>query len=184
MNADFLMIQRMKQGDEASFDAFVRKYYGEILNYCHYRCFDRNYAEDLAQETFLHFFAKLSDYHDRGKTKNYLYTIAGNLCRDFYRKKKDIPAEHEDLEQSAVSAPMDRVLDQIVVEEAIKSLPPEFAEVIILYYFQDLKMREIADVLQVKLSLVKYRLKRAQKILEQRMGEEDAYESQRATYDL
>ena len=137
VNADFLMIQRMKQGDEASFDAFVRKYYGEILNYCHYRCFDRNYAEDLAQETFLHFFAKLSDYHDRGKTKNYLYTIAGNLCRDFYRKKKDIPAEHEDLEQSAVSAPMDRVLDQIVVEEAIKSLPPEFAEVIILYYFQD-----------------------------------------------
>lgn len=184
MNADFLMIQRMKQGDEASFDAFVCKYYGEILNYCHYHCFDRNYAEDLAQETFLHFFAKLSDYHDRGKTKNYLYTIAGNLCRDFYRKKKDIPTEYENLEQSSISAPLDSVLEQIAVEEAVKSLPPEFGEVIILYYFQDLKMREIADILQVNISLVKYRLKRAKNILGQRMGEEDAYDSQRATYDL
>lgn len=177
MNADFLMVQRMKQGDEASFDAFVRKYYGEILNYCHYHCFDRDYAEDLAQETFLHFFAKLSDYRYRGKTKNYLYTIAGNLCRDFYKKKKDIPTEDENLEQSAVSVPLDGVLEQIAVEEMVRSLPPEFGEVIILYYFQGLKMREIADVLQANISLVKYRLKQARKLLGQRMGEEDAYES-------
>lgn len=177
MNADFLMVQRMKQGDEASFDAFVRKYYGEILNYCHYHCFDRDYAEDLAQETFLNFFAKLSDYRYRGKTKNYLYTIAGNLCRDFYKKKKDIPTEDENLEQSAVSVPLDGVLEQIAVEEMVKSLPPEFGEVIILYYFQGLKMREIADVLQANISLVKYRLKQARKLLGQRMGEEDAYES-------
>ncbi len=176
MNADFLMIKRMRQGDEAAFDMFVRKYYGEILNYCHYHCFDRAYAEDLAQETFLHFFAKLSDYHDKGKTKNYLYTIAGNLCRDFYRKKKDIPAEHGDLEQNAVYVSLDSVIERIAVEEAVKSLPPEFGEVIILYYFQGLKMREIADVLQVKVSLVKYRLKQAKKMLGQRMGEEGAYE--------
>ena len=58
MDADFLLIKRMKQGDEAAFEVFVRKYYEEILNYCSYHCFDRTYAEDLTQETFVRFFAK------------------------------------------------------------------------------------------------------------------------------
>lgn len=65
---DFLLIRKMKQGDDDALDLFVHKYYQDILNYCHYHCSDKTYAEDLAQETFVHFFSKLSDYHYRGKT--------------------------------------------------------------------------------------------------------------------
>ena len=82
MNIDFLLIQKMKHGDENAFDIFVRKHYEEILKYCNYHCLDASYAEDLTQETFLHFFERLSDYRYMGKTRNYLYTIAGNLCRN------------------------------------------------------------------------------------------------------
>lgn len=88
MDTDFLLIRKMKQGDEDAFDRFVHKYYEEILSYCSRHYYDTEYAEDLTQETFLHFFTKLSDYHYKGKTKNYLYTIAGNLCKDYYKKKK------------------------------------------------------------------------------------------------
>lgn len=83
----------MKQGDDNALDLFVRKYYQEILIYCHYHCSDKAYAEDLTQETFVRFFAKLSDYHYRGKTLNYLYTIACNLCKDYSKKIKEIPIE-------------------------------------------------------------------------------------------
>lgn len=184
MNADFLLIQKMKQGEEEAFDVFVRKYYGEILRYCGYHCPDREYAEDLTQETFLHFFAKLSEYHYMGKTRNYLYTIAGNLCRDFYRKKKDMPTEAGELEKSAVSAPLDNVLEQMDVEAAVKSLLPELRDIVILYYFQGLKMREVADVLQISLSLVKYRLQQGKKQLGQKLGEEGVYEAGRETFDI
>lgn len=184
MNADFLLIQKMKQGEEEAFEVFVRKYYGEILRYCGYHCSDREYAEDLAQETFVHFFAKLSGYHFRGKTKNYLYTIAGNLCRDFYKKKKDIPTEAGELEKSSASVPLDSVLDKMEVEAAVKSLLPELRDIVILYYFQGLKMREVADVLQISLSLVKYRLQQAKKQLGQRLGEEGVYEAGRETFDI
>lgn len=45
----------MKQGDDNAFDLFVHKYYQEILSYCHHHCFDKTYAEDLTQETFIRF---------------------------------------------------------------------------------------------------------------------------------
>lgn len=42
---DFLLIQKMKQGNEQAFDTFVRKYYNEILKYCSYHCYDTEYAQ-------------------------------------------------------------------------------------------------------------------------------------------
>ena len=91
MDADLFTIRKMKQGDDAAFDAFVRKYYGDILKYCTFHCADRKEAEDLTQETFVRFFAKLSEYRYQGKTKNYLYTIAANLCRNHYKKRRQCP---------------------------------------------------------------------------------------------
>ena len=179
MDTDFLLIRKMKQGDEDAFDRFVHKYYEEILSYCSRHYYDTGSAEDLTQETFLHFFTKLSDYHYKGKTKNYLYTIAGNLCKDYYKKKKDILAETEDLDRNASMGANqeDILLDKVVIEEALRRLPEEYREVIILYYFQNLKLSEIAGVLQINLSLVKYRIRQAKKQLEQYLGEEDFYES-------
>lgn len=179
MDTDFLIIRKMKQGDDNAFDQFVHKYYEEILNYCNRHCYDTEYAEDLAQETFLHFFAKLSDYHYKGKMKNYLYTIAGNLCKDYYKKKKEVLAEDEVLERGTLPGAdqEEGVVTKVVVKEALGKLSEEYREVIILYYFQDLKLSEIADVLQINLSLVKYRMRQAKKQLEQYLGREGFYES-------
>lgn len=85
---DFLLIRKMKQGDDDAFEKFVRKYYSQILQYCRYHCLDTEYAQDLTQEIFLKFIGNLQSYHHMGKAKNYLYTIAGNLCRNNARKKK------------------------------------------------------------------------------------------------
>ena len=169
MDTDFLLVMKMKQGDEEAFDKFVRKYYGEILKYCKYHCFDTEYAMDLAQETFFHFFTSLSEYHYKGKTKNYLYTIAGNLCKNYYKKKKEAPMEGEGLETAFVLPvnPLDTVVERVTVETAINKLSGEFKEVVILYYFQGLKLMEIADVLKIGLPLVKYRLGQARKRLKQ-----------------
>ena len=45
MDIDFLLLQRMKRGDENAFDVFVRKYYKEILNYCNYHCPDTSWEK-------------------------------------------------------------------------------------------------------------------------------------------
>lgn len=177
MDADFLLIRRMKQGEDYAFDIFIRKYYETILNYCAYHCSDAAYAEDLTQETFVRFFTKLSDYHFRGKTKNYLYTIAGNLCKNYYKKAKDISMESEQLEsiEYIEKNSENEVINKIFVEWALKQLEPQFEIVIILYFFHGMKLTEIAETLQIGLPLVKYRFKRAKKKLGELMQEGDGY---------
>lgn len=175
VEADFLLIKRMKHGDEVAFDIFVRKYYEEILKYCCYHCSDIAYAEDLTQETFIRFFTKLSDYRHIGKTRSYLYTIAGNLCRDYYKKKRETPLEEPvinkvfDLSKNHEEA----VVNKITIEWALKKLPDELSEIVILYYFQGLKLKEIACTLQISLPLVKYRIKSAKSQLERMLREEE-----------
>ena len=186
MDSDFLLIRKMKQGEETAFDLFVRKYYKEILAYCGYHCPDKNYAEDMAQETFVRFFARLTDYRYKGKTKNYLYKIAGNLCRDYIRKIKEVPIVESELSTKTEFAgyPMEDVLNKLTVEWALKQLSGELREVVILYYFQELKLMEIADILHISLPLVKYRLRQAKIQLSKLFRKEGSYESGRATYSL
>ena len=174
MDIDFFLIQKMKRGDENAFEVFVRKYYEKILNYCIYHCPDTSYAEDLTQETFVRFFTKLSDYRYMGKTINYLYTIAGNLCKDYFKKARDCLLEEQVLEmQNDVSqSEMDKILDRISTQAALNRLPDELREIVVLYYFQNLKLAEISDVLQIGLPLVKYRMKQAKLKLENLLRED------------
>ncbi len=116
----------------------------------------------------MRFFAKLSGYHHRGKIKNFLYTIAGNLCKDYLKKVKEIPVEDLEPEKGIEQKErqMEDVLNVFAVECALKQLPDELHEVVILHYFQGLRLTEIAGILQIGLPLVKYRLKRAKVQLE------------------
>lgn len=173
MDADLFTIRKMKQGDDAAFDAFVRKYYGDILKYCTFHCADRKEAEDLTQETFVRFFAKLSEYRYQGKTKNYLYTIAANLCRNQWKKQEPLPTEAEQLADALTLADQEEAATtHLLLEWALGQLPPEQREVVVLHYYQGLKLREIAEILEIGLPLVKYRLRQAKARLYELIGKE------------
>lgn len=158
MDLDFLILHQMKNGDRPTVERFVRKYYPEILRYCYLHTSDRGFAEDLTQETFEHFFSSLNRYQHRGKIKNYLYTIAANLCRDYYRKRKDIPME--EVPEQFVE-PIASAEEKLDVGTALNHLPVELREVTILYYYQDRTQKEVADILGVSQTVVQRRLGRA-----------------------
>ena len=97
MLTDFLLIQKMKQGNEQAFDTFVRKYYNEILKYCHYRSRYRICPRFNARN-ICKFFCKIMHYILKLKTKECtLYTIAGNLCKNYYKKNKEVLISDEEL---------------------------------------------------------------------------------------
>lgn len=170
MNADFRLVGRMKDGDQEAIDIFVRKYYPSILNYCRYHTWNTAFAEDLTQDVFCSFFQSLSSYRHEGKLLNYLYVIARNLCMSKY--KSDLSAQDiEDeeiqrrLSEEQGERELEAVSEKLDLEQAIRKLPREFQEVVILYYFQGVKQREIAGICGIGLPLVKYRLKQAKELL-------------------
>jgi len=171
MDSDFLLLHRMRHGDDQAIEDFVRKYYPRVLRYCQLHIQDLGYAEDLTQETFARFFRTLHQYQHYGKAANYLYVIAGNLCRDHHKRPVEILMEELPEQLVYQMETLDLRLD---IHRALAQLPQELREVTILYFFQELKQKEIARILGIGLPLVKYRIRRAKELLEQLIGKEDA----------
>lgn len=170
MDLDFLLIQKMKMGDEQAIDVFVRKYYTEIFRYCRLHIRDYGYAEDMTQETFAKFFGTLGQYRHYGKALNYLYVIAANVCKDHYRKKSELTMEELPEKTDCV---IEKINERLDVNAAVEKLPEELREVAILFFFQEIKQKEIGEILGIGLPLVKYRVKRARELLSAWLGKEN-----------
>lgn len=166
MSSDFILLQKMKRGDPGAGDQFVRKYYVSIYQYCYLHTHDRTCSEDMTQDTFVNFFEALMRGTNIEKSKSYLYRIAGNIIKNHYKKKKELPyAELPETSENHV-ADVERRLD---IENAVDELPEELKETAILFFFQELKQKEIAELLNIKLSLVKYRVARVKELLSESM---------------
>ncbi len=170
MDSDLFLIQKMKLGDDAAIEIFVQKYYAKIFQYCHLHIRDYGYAEDITQETFEKFFRSLDSYKHYGKALNYLYVLAANNCRDYYRKPPELC--FGDLPEGTGSD-FKRIEEQVMVELAINRLPPELKEVAVLFFFQELRQKEISKILGIGLPLVKYRVRRSKELLADYLREED-----------
>lgn len=102
----------------------------------------------------------LDEYRHYGKFQNYLYVIARNKCKDFYKKKKsiyynEIP-EHEIAKMQVFGTE-----NTILLRELVHHLPKELEEAVILRFYQDLKYQDIAKILNISNSTAKYRVKKA-----------------------
>ena len=156
--------KKIKNGDKEGLYIAFDAYYDRIYGYCYRHVNHRETAQDLTQEVFLRVLLHLEKYRHYGKFENYLYVIARNLCRDYYRKRHVLSLE--DLELQEEERGFTRTEEQLVIEQALKKLSEQEREIILLRFYQDLKIKDIAKILGLKLSTVKYHLKRAQERLE------------------
>lgn len=170
MDGDFLLLQKMRMGDETAIDSFVLKYYPKILRYCRQHIRDYNDAEDMTQETFVRFFRTLKQYRHYGKAANYLYVIAANVCHDYYRKTREVPIEKVPERPDPQTENMDCRID---IRIAMEGLPEEMREVAILFFLQERKQKDIARILGISLALVKYRVRKIRELFSAYFEEED-----------
>lgn len=143
--------------------------YESIYKYCYYHLNQRQAAEDITQEVFLKFLNSLDHYRDYGKIRNYLYVIAGNLIRNYFRKPKELCGEEMQRVEETVPDHADGILDRLEVWETLSALERMEKEIVILRYYQDLKLRDISRILGIPVSTVRYKLKNAEKQLRSRL---------------
>ena len=133
-------------------------------------CRDRNLAEDLVFRTFGHAVRKIGQYREQSSFYSWLYSILLNNYRSDCRKMKAGIFDTGEIPEDATSPwgelhePLNADEERIV-RQAVMSLPPIFREVVVLRYFEDKSLLEMAELLSVPLGTVKSRLRLAQERL-------------------
>jgi len=144
--------------------------YDKIYRYCYVRVHSRETAEDLTQETFLRYLEH-PQYSSSSKTMQLLYTIAGNLCTDHFRKHstEELPEDlssDEDLERSAISG--------ITLRQALSSLDKQDRDMVLLRYVNEEPIGVISQLMGISRFAVNRRLSAVLKKLRESMGKEES----------
>lgn len=169
--------------DPQAFAQLVSRWEGPIQRLCTRMLGDEHKAEDLTQEAFARIYAKRKEFQHGSKFSTFLWRVATNLCLDELRRLKrrkeiailphtvdssetdiweDFPAEGPGPDGNTVAEEQ-----AIAIRQAVNALPEHYRSVIILRHYQDLKFREIAEVLEVPEGTVKSRMAEALTLLNQ-----------------
>lgn len=172
---DLFNVEQAMRGNRDALQKIVEKYYPKIYNYIYYRVGKKETAEDLTQETFLHMTKCFHRFIPTAKFSTWLYKIAHNVLVDYFRSAKKMTDEIPELYEESKTAQVEQRID---IMNVLKQLSPEQMECIILYYYQNLKHRDIAMVLDIPVSTVKTRIRRGLAKCKKIMEEEGYHEIQ------
>jgi RNA polymerase sigma-70 factor (ECF subfamily) len=165
------------QADREAFSQLVHRYERELYSYLRRYLGDAPMAEDTFQATFLQVHLKCDQFEEGRKFRPWLYTIATNQAIDAQRRNKrhknisldrntrpegsDDVGTLMDLLSSSEPAPdhnLDASHQREWIRDAVESLPEGLRQAINLVYYQGLKYREAADILEIPVGTVKSRL--------------------------
>jgi RNA polymerase sigma-70 factor (ECF subfamily) len=159
MNDNFENDQKMlmhsaKEGDVAAFGQLYEIYFTPIYRYIYLRVRNKAEAEDLVQGVFLKVYQSVGDFEERGSSPlAYFYTIARNTVIDFWRKKKEVVENPEEIlvkiptPEESPQASIEKKETMAGVEKALENLTDEQQEVVIMKFINDLSNKEISEIL-------------------------------------
>jgi RNA polymerase sigma factor (sigma-70 family) len=156
------------------FEDTVKEHGKAIFNYIFSLVKQKELAEDLYQDVLISAYMAFQTIKEPSRLKGWLFTIARNKCRDYWRKdnktkqfwKEEVYSYSATVE--APPLPEEEVLHKYSSEkltESVMTLPEIYQSAIFLYYFQDLSLIEISKSKNIPISTVKTRMKRGKEHL-------------------
>lgn len=145
--------------------------YGEsIVRLAYTYVKDKGTAEDIAQEVFIKCYQHFNSFRGETTLKGWVYKITANKCKDVLRGwsfRNVFPSKYS--QDMSIANQSEDVINSNQQEEkisrAVLSLSLRYREVIILFYYEELSIKEISSMLQKSESTVKTRLRRARQLL-------------------
>lgn len=162
----------VKLNTEEIMEQIMVDYGPDILKLTYSYVRNRTIAEDLTQEIFLKCYVKIDTYNGDSKFRTWLYKIATNHCKDYLRSahyrytlltdkiSKITKGKNPSPEESLVLKD-----EKNHLANQVFSLPLKQREVIFLYYFEELSLKEISELLALNINTVKSRLLKAKSLL-------------------
>jgi len=161
----------LRRRDPDVLDALIEQYQHRLLRYLVHLTGERATAEDLFQETWIRVLEKGHQYDGKSRFVTWLMTIAHNVAIDHLRKRR--PASLDEMRDTEDAAPFEPVAsapspfdnvsameDGARIQAALEQIPPIFREVLVLRFQEQMKLEEIAKLINIPLATVKTRLYR------------------------
>ena len=148
----------------------MEDYGNSLLRLCFMYLKDMHLAEDAVQDTFYKVYKNYHMFDGGNGEKTWINRIAINVCKDMLRsawnRRVNVVEELNSIpDTEGIPDPQDETLIAAVME-----LKPKYKEVILLFYYQDMKITDIARALNAPESTISVRLRRAREILKKQLG--------------
>lgn len=155
-------------------DSFAQ--YGDaIFRFCMVKVSNVELAEDMTQEVFTRYWQYLRDGKEMTNTRSLLYTIANNMAKDWYKKKKSDSLDQKlegGMQITATDASPETQAVYHEVITTIEDLDEKDQEVLILRYVEGFDPKDIAEMLEESANTISVRINRATKRLQKQLGYE------------
>ncbi|WP_027395075.1 RNA polymerase sigma factor [Aquimarina latercula] len=158
----------IKEKNTLLFERLYDRYERKVYNKCYGFVKSNSEASDLTQDVFLKLFTKLYSYKGHSKFSTWLYSFTYNLCANYVKRDKEskISRDSESLddENHLLIDVSDDSLFQMRTEKlqkALELIDPSDKVILLLKYQDDVSIKELETLLDIKESAVKMRLKRA-----------------------
>ncbi len=170
-NEEKKIIKLVKQGDISSFSILVERYQEMAFTLALSIIKNREDAEEIAQDAFVKAYKNLSSFKGKSKFSTWLYQIVYRTSLSKLRVNKPGNKSIDDLKNKELDLNIyeenrtDRIDKKKILKSAIQQLNEDEGFLIILYYYQELTVEEIAQCTEFSVSNIKVKLFRARKNL-------------------
>lgn len=159
------MIRDTDRQPAPELERLVAQYQGAVLRTCYLYLCDRSQAEDAVQETFLKVYRNLDSFRGESSEKTWILKIAMRTCYDMNHSGWSRFFNRRITPEMLPEASVPFTERDDALTQAVMRLPEKLRRVIILYYYQGLSVREIAETLGITQPSVSSRMKRGREKL-------------------
>jgi RNA polymerase sigma-70 factor (ECF subfamily) len=160
------LVEQAQRGDREAFTRLAFELSDRLFAVAHRILRDFDSAGDALQVTLLRIWRDLPTLRDPGLVEAWAYRVLVRACHDELRKlRRQAPALHLLAVDGAEEDPAISIADREQLDRAFRTLTTEQRAAIVLQYYRDLTLSEIADVLQVPIGTVRSRLHYAKRAL-------------------
>lgn len=166
--SDADLISEVVGGDVERFGVLMERYEQKLLRYVVYLIHDEVMARDVVQETFIKTYQNLRGYNPKHKFSSWIYRIAHNEAINAVKRHSrevDLENNPEPSQDSTIIRDIDQAILADDVADCLSKLESRQREILMLYYYENMKYDEISDVLHTPSSTVGVRIKRAREQL-------------------
>lgn len=178
---DLEALSRCRQGEKQAYANIVDRHQGGVFRMIYRYVGQRERAEELTQEAFLKAYRELPKFRGEAKFSTWLYQIALNLCRDYWRGQKRRPEQLREPQELAAVVLSEAASPELQAQSgreaerlrrALDSLPEIYREALTLRYLADLSYEEMGEASGEGLSNLKMRVARGLAQLKRRLEQE------------